>query len=110
MVKEKWLLLASGVLGWVIRPKRQRARRAGLCRDGARCARTGRSRGSPVASLARCPDAGRAKRLCRPQFHALLTCGRPKQIASSRFCSHTVQAPAKPKESIQNRGVLMELG
>src|SRR5215211_7639549 len=35
--------------------------------------------------------------LRRPRFHALLTCGRPKQIASSRFCSHTVQAPAKPK-------------
>src|SRR4051794_19172490 len=36
-------------------------------------------------------------RLRRPQFHTLLTCGRPKQIASSRFCSHTVQRPAKPK-------------
>jgi hypothetical protein len=35
--------------------------------------------------------------LCRPQFHALLTCGRPKQSASSRFCSHTVQAPTQPK-------------
>ncbi len=31
-----------------------------------------------------------------PGFHALLTCGRPKQSASSWFCSHTVQAPAKP--------------
>src|SRR3954452_21919290 len=27
----------------------------------------------------------------------LLTSGRPKQSASSRFCSHTVHAPAKPK-------------
>src|SRR5215208_6356729 len=35
--------------------------------------------------------------LCRPQLHALLTCGTPKHTASSRFCSHTVQAPAKPK-------------
>ena len=33
----------------------------------------------------------------RPQFHALLTSGRPKQTASSRFCSRTVHAPAKPK-------------
>ena len=32
-----------------------------------------------------------------PGFHALLTCGRPKQSASSRFCSRTVHAPAKPK-------------
>jgi hypothetical protein len=32
----------------------------------------------------------------RPQFHTLLTSGRPKQTASSRFCSHTVHAPAKP--------------
>ena len=32
----------------------------------------------------------------RPQFHTLLTSGRPKQTASRRFCSHTVQAPAKP--------------
>jgi len=36
-------------------------------------------------------------RLDRPQFHALLTCARPKQSPSSRFCSHTVHAPAKPK-------------
>src|SRR3954453_22661394 len=32
-----------------------------------------------------------------PRFQTLLTSGRPKQSASSRFCSHTVQAPAKPK-------------
>ena len=32
-----------------------------------------------------------------PGFHALLTRLRPKHCASSRFCSHTVQAPAKPK-------------
>jgi hypothetical protein len=29
-------------------------------------------------------------------LQALLTFGSPKQIASSWFCSHTVQAPAKP--------------
>jgi hypothetical protein len=34
--------------------------------------------------------------LYQPQFHALLTAGRPKQTDSIRFCSHTVQAPAKP--------------
>src|SRR5215217_4134428 len=34
--------------------------------------------------------------LDRPRFYTLLTCGRPKQSASSWFCSHTVQAPAKP--------------
>jgi len=33
--------------------------------------------------------------LCRPQFHALFTVGRPKQTDSNRFCSHTVQAPGK---------------
>ena len=63
--------------------------------------------GSPGPTWA---DGGPAQRACRKlwrrphdglcsrlQFHALLTCGRPKQTASSRFCSHTVQAPAKPK-------------
>jgi hypothetical protein len=30
-------------------------------------------------------------------FQTLLTSGSPKQTASSRFCSRTVQAPAKPK-------------
>src|SRR5919112_6418682 len=30
------------------------------------------------------------------QFHALFVAGRPKQSDSNRFCSHTVQAPAKP--------------
>src|SRR4051794_14693336 len=35
--------------------------------------------------------------LCRPRFHALLAAGSPKQTDSIRFCSHTVQAPAKPK-------------
>jgi hypothetical protein len=35
--------------------------------------------------------------LRRPQFHALITCESPKQTDSIRFCSHTVQAPAKPK-------------
>ncbi len=35
--------------------------------------------------------------LYRSQFYALLTAGSPKQTDSIRFCSHTVQAPAKPK-------------
>ena len=39
---------------------------------------------------------GRTMGCDRPQFHALLACGSPKQTDSSRFCSHTVQAPAKP--------------
>ena len=34
--------------------------------------------------------------LCRPRSYALLAAGSPKQTDSSRFCSHTVQAPAKP--------------
>jgi hypothetical protein len=42
-------------------------------------------------------DAGRRMGCARPQFHTLLTSGRPKQSASSRFCSRTVHAPAKPK-------------
>ena len=42
-------------------------------------------------------DAGRRTGGTDPGFHALLTSGRPKQTASSRFCSHTVHAPAKPK-------------
>jgi hypothetical protein len=42
-------------------------------------------------------DMARARGWPDPNFHALLTCGRPKQSASSRFCSHTVQRPAKPK-------------
>src|SRR4051794_24635703 len=33
-----------------MRPRRQRARRGGLCRDGVHCARTGRSRGKAAAS------------------------------------------------------------
>src|SRR4051794_39537839 len=41
--------------------------------------------------------AGRRMGCARPQFHTLLTSGRPKQSASSRFCSRTVHAPAKPK-------------
>src|SRR4051794_32818889 len=32
-----------------------------------------------------------------PSFQAPLIFRRPKQSDSSRFCSHTVQAPAKPK-------------
>ena len=47
----------------------------------------------PVANS----DVGRRMGGDRPRFYTLLTCGRPKQSASSRFCSHTVQAPAKPK-------------
>jgi hypothetical protein len=34
--------------------------------------------------------------LVRPPFQTLLPSGRPKQTASRRFCSHTVQAPAQP--------------
>src|SRR5215213_3179257 len=60
VLNEPWLLLACGVLVWVVRPRRQRVRRAGLCRDGVRCARTGRSRGSPAACPARCRGAGAA--------------------------------------------------
>ena len=30
------------------------------------------------------------------RFYALLAAGNPKQTDSIRFCSHTVQAPAKP--------------
>src|SRR3954466_8950605 len=41
--------------------------------------------------------AGRRMGCARPQFHTLLTSGRPKQSASIRFYSHTVHAPAKPK-------------
>src|SRR5215213_422202 len=63
----KWLLLASGVLGWVIRPRRRRARRAGLCRDGVRCAHIGRSRGSPAAFPARYRDAGGARSAAGPE-------------------------------------------
>src|SRR4051794_13565638 len=47
----------------------------------------------PCRKLWRGPQDGRA----RPRFYTLLTCGRPKQSASSRFCSRTVHAPAKPK-------------
>ena len=35
--------------------------------------------------------------LCRPRFDTLLAAGSPEQTDSIRFCSHTVQAPAKPK-------------
>jgi hypothetical protein len=41
-------------------------------------------------------DAGRRTGGTDPDFHALLTSGRPKQSARRLFCSHTVQAPAKP--------------
>src|SRR6478735_581249 len=34
--------------------------------------------------------------LYRLRFYALLAAGSPKQTDSSWFCSHTVQAPAKP--------------
>ena len=37
----------------------------------------------------------------RSSFQALLTSGRPKQTDSSWFCSHTVQAPAKPESFAQ---------
>src|SRR3954469_18542221 len=44
-----------------MRPRRQRARQGGLCRDGVRCARTGRSRDRAAASPARDPGAGGAR-------------------------------------------------
>src|SRR3954463_15006078 len=49
----------------------------------------------PEAGLlqTRVQAAGAATRLV---FHALFATGSPKQSASRRFCSHTVQAPAKP--------------
>ena len=43
------------------RPRQRRGLRAGLCRVGARCARTGRSRDRAAACLARCPGAGAAR-------------------------------------------------
>ncbi len=62
--------------------------------------------GAAVACL---PLAIRSSRACRKlqdrlqiglgrsRFYALLTSESPKQNPSSRFCSWTVQAPAKPK-------------
>jgi hypothetical protein len=44
-----------------------------------------------------------------PGFHTLLTYGRPKQSASSLFCSHTVQAPAKPKP-LRSHSIAAALG
>src|SRR4051812_43369391 len=41
-----------------MRPRRRRARQAGLCRDGVRCARTGRTPDRAAASPARSPGAG----------------------------------------------------
>src|SRR5215211_3976254 len=51
----------------------------------------------PLAGPVANSGAGRRMGCARPQFHTLLTSGRPKQSASSRFCSRTVHAPAKPK-------------
>src|SRR3954463_3749370 len=51
-----------------------------------------RSRDGRVANS----DVGRRMGGTGPRFHTLLTSGRPKQSASSRFCSRTVHAPAKP--------------
>jgi len=42
-------------------PGLREGRRAGPCRVGARCARTGRSREGAAACPARCPDAGEAR-------------------------------------------------
>src|SRR3712207_5184769 len=47
----------------------------------------------PVANS----SLGRRMGWIDPGFHTLLTSGRPKQSASSRFCSNTVHAPATPK-------------
>ena len=49
---------------------------------------------SPGVSQTRARDAEGA---ARPRFHALFATGSPKQVASSWFCSRTVQAPANPK-------------
>ncbi len=54
----QWLLSGSGVLVWTIGRVRQQEHPAGLCRVGARCARTGRSRGRGAACPARGPGAG----------------------------------------------------
>src|SRR5215217_4685169 len=55
-----------------------------------------------TAGVPRKPGMSRDDRACRklwrrrqdglnrPSFQTVLTCGRPKQSASSRFCSHTV--------------------
>jgi hypothetical protein len=53
-----WL---SGCWICLMRPRRRRARQAGLCRDGVRCARTGRTPDRAAASPARSPGAGGAR-------------------------------------------------
>ena len=50
-----------GGAGFVTRPSRRSRCRAGLCRVGVRCARTGRSRGRAAACPARGPGAGAAR-------------------------------------------------
>jgi hypothetical protein len=47
-VKQLRLLLGSGVVGCLTRPSLRRGRRAGLCRDGGRYARTERNRDTTV--------------------------------------------------------------
>jgi hypothetical protein len=64
-------------------------------RPGKKPPRTGRTAATAGTRSRSCGKLGH--RLYngpyRPQFHALLAAGRPKQNDSSRFCSHTVQAP-----------------
>src|SRR3954468_14908926 len=59
--KPGWLLLGSGVVGCLTRPSLRRGRRAGLCRDGGRYARTERNRDTTVVCPARCRGAGAAR-------------------------------------------------
>src|SRR3954471_1652050 len=59
--KYSWLLLGSGVVGCLTRPSLRRGRRAGLCRDGGRYARSGRNRDTTVVCPARCRGAGAAR-------------------------------------------------
>src|SRR3954466_13250353 len=59
--KPQWLLLGSGVVGCLTRPSLRRGRRAGLCRDGGRYARSERNRDTTVVCLARCRGAGAAR-------------------------------------------------
>jgi hypothetical protein len=56
-----WLVLASRVLSWVMPREGPRESRAGLCRAGVRCARTGRSRDRVAASPARGHGAAAAR-------------------------------------------------